>query len=90
MAFDKTALQRISTNLLSGGRKVHHFTFATDDTLAEITTAGYFNTARDSLTAHSIIHAVVDVDGTPNYATIRLTAVPASGNVTAAIDTPAA
>lgn len=90
MAFDPKALKRIDTVLLSGSRKVHFFNFATDDTLAEVTTAGYFNSVRDALAVHSIIHAVVDIDGTANYATIRLTAVPASGNVTAAIDTPAA
>lgn len=90
MALAKTALQRYSTNLLAGGVKIHWFTYATNDTLAEVTTDGYFNGVRDTLSANSIVDAVVDCDGTPNHVTLRLTAVPASGNVTCAIDTPAA
>lgn len=88
-AFDKLALRRTNTILLSGGRKIHFLDFATDDLLSEVTTAGYMNAARDALSLNSIIHAVVDVDGTPNYVDLRCTAWSATGNVTLAIDTPA-
>lgn len=88
-AFDKLALKRTNTILLAGGVKVHFFDFATNDLLSEVTTAGYMNAARDALTLNSIIHAVVDVDGTPNYVDLRVTAWSATGNCTVAIDTPA-
>lgn len=90
MALDKTALQRFSSNLLAGGVKIHWFTYATNDTLAEVTTDGYFNNVRDALSKGSMIYAVVDVDGTQNHAQLRVTTWAATGNIVTAIDTPAA
>lgn len=75
---------------LSNTRVVKFFNYATDETLAEVTAAGYFNDVRADVSLNSIVHCVVDCDGTPNYATLRFTAVPATGDVTCAIDSPAA
>lgn len=88
MAHDPRALQRISTNLMANGRKVHHFTYASDHTKAEIVTAGYFNASRPALTPGSLIQAVADLDGTPNALLIRVATVPATGDVTVALDAP--
>lgn len=90
MALDKLALKRISSAELAAGVKVHFMTYATNDTLAEVTTDGYFNNARDSLSKSSIINAVVDVDGTPNFVTLKVNTWAATGNLVTAIDTPAA
>jgi len=89
-AFDKTQLRRFSSNILASGVKVHWLTYATNDTLAELTTDGYFNAARDALTKSSIIFAVADVDGTPNFAIVRVTTWSATGDLVTAIDSPAA
>lgn len=82
MAHQPRQLRRSNSITLSGGRMIHFFDYATDHTLAETIAAGYFNDSRAALTAHSIINAVVDVDGTPAYARIKVATVPASGNVT--------
>lgn len=88
-AFDKTQLRRFSSNLLAAGVKIHWFTYATNDTLAEVTTDGYFNAARDALTKSSVILAVVDVDGTPNLVSLKVTTWSASADIVTAADTPA-
>jgi hypothetical protein len=88
-AFDPRALQRISTNLLPGGKKVHWFTYATNDTLSEVTTDGYFNAAREALTKSSVILTMVDVDGTPNLVSLKVTTWSASADIVTAADTPA-
>lgn len=84
MAHVPRQLRRSNSITLSGNRKVHFFDYSTDHTKAEVLTAGYFNGSRASLSAHSIINAVVDLDGTPEYVRIKVATVPASGNVTVA------
>lgn len=90
MAHDPRALQRLSTVLLAAGVKVHKFFYASNHTLAEITTDGFFNTSRDSLSKSSIIDCVADVDGTPNFVTLKVTTWSATADIVTAIDTPAA
>ncbi|MUO84776.1 hypothetical protein GOZ78_03490 [Agrobacterium vitis] len=68
--------------MLSNTRIIKFFNYATDHTKAEVLTAGFFNASRDDLTPHSIINAVVDCDGTPEYVRIKVATVPATGNVT--------
>lgn len=89
MALDTRALRRVTSVEVLPNVLVHDFFYATADALAVVTTAGYFNNSRAALTVHSTIRAVVDYSGTANYVSLRVTAVPASGNVTVAIDTPA-
>lgn len=82
MAHLPRQLRRYNSITLSGNRKIHSFDYASDHTKAEVLTAGYFNASREALSAHSIINAVVDVDGAPEYVRIKVATVPASGNVT--------
>lgn len=90
MPADPLALKRYNSITLSGNRLVHSFDYGTDDTAAEVVTAGYFNTCRMTLTKGSKIFATVDVDGTTDLITLLVTAVPASGNVTVAYNNDAA
>lgn len=71
---------QIATNRFSGLQF-----YATEDTVAEVTTAGYFNDGRKSLYVNTLILADCDIDGTPAVALLRVTAVPDTGNVTVAI-----
>jgi hypothetical protein len=64
---------------LSNTRIIKFFNFATDDTLAQVTTAGYFDPCLADLSVNSIIHAVVDCDGTPAYADLRVATIPSNG-----------
>lgn len=41
------------------------WSFATNDTQADVNTSGYFNAASGLLSVYDSIRAVVDVDGTP-------------------------
>ncbi|WP_377299627.1 hypothetical protein [Rhizobium sp. SGZ-381] len=82
MAHQPTQLRRSNSITLTGNVKVHFFDYATNHTKAETIAAGYFNDSRAALSVSSIIDAVIDVDGTPAYVKMRVTAVPASGNVT--------
>ncbi|WFS02212.1 hypothetical protein [Rhizobium tumorigenes] len=92
MAHDKLRLRRYNSVTLSSNRQIHFFNYATDNTAAEMLTAGYFNASRAALTVGSMIDAVIDVDGTMDNVRCRVTAVPADGtsNVTVVYDAPAA
>lgn len=82
MAHMPRQLRRSNSITLAGNVMIHTFDYATNHTKAEVLTAGYFNESRAALSKSSIINAVVDVDGTPEYVRIMLATVPASGNVT--------
>jgi hypothetical protein len=82
MAHQPTQLRRSNSITLTGNVKVHFFDYATNHTKAEMIAAGYFNDSRAALTVSSIIDAVADVDGTPAYVKMRVTAVPSTGNIT--------
>ncbi|MGV0912433.1 hypothetical protein [Martelella sp. FOR1707] len=73
------------TVALTNTRMVGMKYYATDDTVAEVTAAGYFNPSRADLSVNTLIVADCDLDGTPALAMLRVTAVPATGNVTTAI-----
>lgn len=88
MAHDTRRLRRYNSITLSGNRLVHAFTYATDNTKAELLTDGYFNDSRMALTVGSRIEALCDADGTPNWVDVRVATVPATGNVTVALDIP--
>jgi hypothetical protein len=82
MAHVPAQLRRSNSLTLAGNVKVHFFNYATNHTKAEVVTAGYFNDSRPALTKSSVIDAVVDVDGTPEYVRILVATVPATGNIT--------
>lgn len=56
------------------------------DTMATIITAGYFNNARDKLKVNDVIKLMAVAAGTGNLGEVVVTAVPATGNVTVAVD----
>ena len=87
MAHNPKDLRRRSTISLTGGKQIMFFDYATTHTLAEVTTVGFMNTSKDQLSVGSIIDAVVDVNATPNYVTLKCTAVTA-GAVAVALETP--
>lgn len=61
--------------------------YATADAVATVETAGYFNAARARLTKGDVLVAVMVALGTPVLKQYVFTAVPASGNVTIALQT---
>lgn len=60
------------------------------DTMATIIAAGYFNDARDKLKVNDHISLMAVAAGVGNYGEVTVTAAPATGNVTVAVDTEAA
>lgn len=86
MAHRVRDLRRRTTISIPGQRQIMFFDYATVHTEAEVTAAGFFNASRDDLTKDSIVDAVVDINGTPHRVVLRFTAVPASADVTVAID----
>lgn len=59
--------------------------YATDDAAATVETAGYFNGARAFLRVGDVITSVMAAGGTPVLKQYVVTAVPASGNITTAL-----
>jgi hypothetical protein len=97
MAFSTRSLTRIThqvaVGLASGAvapRQISVFSYATDDAAAVVEAAGYFNDARSRLTVGSIIFASMVLGGTPVLKSLIVTAVPATGNVTVALQTTTA
>jgi hypothetical protein len=56
------------------------------DAMATIIAAGYFNDVRDKLKVNDHISFMAVAAGTGNYGEATVTAVPATGNVTVAVD----
>ena len=73
----------------AAGKRVDFFSYATADAVATVTTAGYFNNARAKLQVNSVIDALCLADGVGDRISVTVTAVPATGNVTVAINTDA-
>ncbi|PZU23920.1 MAG: hypothetical protein DI589_06595 [Shinella sp.] len=85
MSFVKSQLtNRARPVRISNTVYIRDLFYATNDTKAEVTAAGYFNNAKADLSVGSLITALVDADGTPARVEMRVTAVPDSGNVTVA------
>ncbi|RWI96090.1 hypothetical protein [Mesorhizobium sp.] len=74
----------------SSGAKVNFFHYATADAAATVTTDGYFNAARDKLQVNDVIEAMTVAGGVGDKLSLKVTAAPASGNVTTAVNTDAA
>ena len=85
MAFSKYHLTNSGRpNRLTAARTIRWLTYATDDAKAVVIAAGYFNDARPDLSVGSIIDCVVNAAAGAAYVKLRVTAVPATGNVTVA------
>lgn len=85
MAFIKSQLTNSGRPIrLSSTRYVRWLTYATDDAKAVVATAGYFNDARADMSVGSIIDCVVNVAASPAFVKLRVTAVPATGDITVA------
>ncbi len=63
--------------------------YATPDAVATVIAAGYFNNARAKLAVNDQIDAVCVATGVADRISMSVTAVPASGNITVAINTDA-
>lgn len=91
MAFEARSLcLNNSTPYGTAGRAVDFFHYATPDAAATVTTAGYFNAARDKLSVNDVIEALCVADGVGDRQSLIVTAAPATGNVTVAVNTDAA
>lgn len=90
MPFTASSFHRsrsIPTGLGAGNvNTISFFDYASADAQAAIVAAGYFNGAREQLTKGSVITAVGTVDATPTVEFYVVTAVPATGNVTVALE----
>lgn len=97
MTLSTKSLVRLSTQAPVGSaagapqqQQVSVFVYATDVAAATVETAGYFNGARAQLRKGDIILASMVNGGTPVGKTYVVTAVPATGNVTIALQTATA
>ncbi|MCA1241869.1 hypothetical protein LC092_05430 [Stappia stellulata] len=86
MAHSKKALSRIATSDLGLTNQTDTYVYSTNDTLAETIAAGYFNDSRKTVKPGDVVFALIDKDGTPSHAVIRFVAVPATGDVTVALE----
>lgn len=69
---------------------VNWYVYASGDAAATITTAGYFNGARDKLKVNDIIFVMAVAAGTGDFLALKVTAAPATGDVTVAVNSEAA
>lgn len=97
MALSLKSLSRIGQQAAVGSaagapqaQQVGMLIYATDDAAATVEAAGYFNAARAFLRKGDIILATMVNGGTPVAKTYVATAVPATGNVTIALQTATA
>ena len=82
MAHSVKALSRFATSDMGRTNQTDTYVYSTNDTLAELVAAGYFNDSRKTLKAVDVIMAVADKDGTASHVVLLVTASPATGNVT--------
>lgn len=75
-----------STPYGSAGKTVNWYNYATADAQATVIAAGYFNDARAKLKVNDCIDVLTVADGVGDRLGLIVTAVPASGNVTVAVN----
>lgn len=75
-----------STPYGTASKSVNWYKYATADAGATVIAAGYFNGARDKLKVNDVVDCLVVADGVGDLVTVVMTAVPASGNVTVAVN----
>lgn len=87
MAFKIEQLKRRSQLHLPTAKRVASFwDHATEDAVATVMAAGYFNDARHHLEVGDAIFSKAGIGGTAVFAVLNVTAVPASGDITVAAD----
>lgn len=90
MAFEPKSLSLYnSVPFGSAGKRVDFMNYATPDAVATVIAAGYFNNARAKLQVNTVIDAMCLADAVGDRVSLIVTAVPASGNVTVAVNTDA-
>lgn len=90
MAFNIRSLALYFSAPYDTNKQVNFYKYATKDAAATVTTAGYFNDARSKLKVNDVIECMAVAGGTGDHLVLRVTAAPATGNVTVAADTAAA
>lgn len=88
MALNKRSLVlSASVPHTADGPPVNFYKYAhPTDTMATIIAAGYFNDVRDKLKVNDHISFMAVAGGVGNYGEAVVTAAPATGNVTVAVD----
>ena len=69
---------------------VNFYKYATPDAAAAVVAAGYFNNLRDKLKVNDVIMALCVAAGVGDIVQLIVTAAPATGNVTVAVNGEAA
>lgn len=90
MSYAESGLRRMAYGgflASAGSAPVCHHGYTTNDTLATVLGANYFDSAYARLAAGDVIFASVDMDGTPDFAILRVTASSSAG-VTVADEQP--
>jgi hypothetical protein len=91
MAFNARSLCLFnSTPYGAASKTVNWYGYGTPDAAATVVAAGYFNGARDKLKVNDVIMAMTVADGVGDLLVLKATAVPASGDVTVAVNSEAA
>lgn len=93
MPLDIKSLVRTCSIPVNNQGRFHRYDYATPDAAATVLAAGYFNGARDLLKVNDRIDVMAVWHPTNNTGDIletRVTAVPATGDVTVAVNTEAA
>jgi len=89
MAFNIRSLTLYASAPVATNTAVNFYVYATADAAATVLTAGYFNDARSKLKVNDVIEAMAVATATGDRLTLKVTAAPASGNVTVAVNTSA-
>lgn len=82
--FAPRSLALFASSVVSPTKQVSWYTYATADANATVLTDGYFNNAREKLKVNDVIHCLSVANGTGVVNVLKVTAVPASGDVTVA------
>lgn len=90
MTFKIRSLALVASVPYDTNKSVNFYKYATTDAAATVTTAGYFNDARDKLKVNDVIEVMTAANSTGDRLVVRVTAAPSSGNVTVAVDEPKA
>lgn len=90
MAFNIRSLSLYASAPVDTNVAVNFYTYATADAAATVLAAGYFNDARSKLQVNDVIECMAVATGTGDRLKLTVTAAPATGNVTVAVDPEAA
>lgn len=90
MAFNIRSLVLVASTPVGTNDAVNWYKYAAADAAATVATAGYFNDARSKLKVNDAIDIMAVATGTGDQLRVTVTAAPATGNVTVAVDPEAA